>query len=90
MNDMNINTREAYLEWRKNWKQEYKALSERIRDTKVTIKNQHREQGYADYTLWNRLRAGVSDANSALDTLKAAKQAVQQRYLQEQCAEVVL
>ena len=74
-----ITNREAYIQWRAVWKQEYKALSEKIRLLKLHIKNTARANEYAG-SMQNSLRNLQSEATVALETLKEAKAfAVEQR-----------
>jgi len=54
--DLNFNSRETYLEWRANWRAEYKKVSEDIRKTKNDFKNEQRKvvidtvnNGYGNY-----------------------------------------
>lgn len=74
---MNINYeeitgREAYIQWRTAWKEDYKSLSEKIRLLKLHIKNTAKAGEYTG-TMQNSLRSLQSEANSTLETLKEAK-----------------
>ena len=39
----NFETREQYIEWRKQWREEYKSISIAIRSTRNSLKTLHRE-----------------------------------------------
>ena len=73
MTTFTFNTKETYLAYRAEWKAEYAQLSNTLRETKLAIKKQHQEKGWADYQLWVLLRKSVARANVMLDDLKEAK-----------------
>lgn len=76
-----FNSRETYLEWRKEWKTEYKNVSELIRQTKNSIKNQHREKGRAEYEDWLTLFKSKRRATDLLMILVTAKVQAEMQYL---------
>ena len=39
----NFETREQYIEWRRQWREEYKSISIAIRSTRNSLKTLHRE-----------------------------------------------
>lgn len=51
-----FNTREEYIAYRDAWRSEYKELSKKIRQMKITVKEQQRAGAYADQTGLVRLR----------------------------------
>lgn len=71
--------REAFIQWRAEWKQDYKSLSEKIRLLKLHIKNTAKAGEYAG-RMQNSLRTLQCEATNSLETLKQAKAfAVEQR-----------
>ena len=81
MNTFTFNTKETYLAWRKQWKQDYRDFCKLIRDTKNDIKNQHREKGYAEYSTWSKLHRARIDILRHMEILPFAKQEAQRQYL---------
>ncbi len=82
-NPLTFGNRETYLEFRKEWKEEYLQISQAIRSTKLEIKTEARQNGYASYGLQLRLQHDQRIANILLETLTEAKQKAQQQYLEQ-------
>lgn len=51
MTSFTFTTRDTYLTYRMEWKMKYATASSAIRDAKKSIRNEHREKGYAAYIL---------------------------------------
>ncbi|HET8688787.1 MAG TPA: hypothetical protein VFM18_19390 [Methanosarcina sp.] len=78
-----FNSRETYLAFRKEWKEEYLKVSKEIRESKNESKNMQRE-GRHSYSVYAKLAANRRVANELLETLKEAKQKAQQQYMEQQ------
>lgn len=78
-----FNSRETYLALRTEWKAEYLAVSNTIRESKNTIKNVQREGNVPGVQVYNLLRNSVSRANTLLELLVEAKQLAQQQYMEQ-------
>jgi hypothetical protein len=76
--DINFNSRETYLKWRKEWKLAYYNLSLDIREAKQKRKpaNAHDWSNWASKAHYLRL-----EARGMLETLKEAKVEAQRQYL---------
>lgn len=58
-NRFGFTTRESYLQWRAQWKQEYRDLSQQIRDTKRALKKDQRENHGADQARYQHQRQSL-------------------------------
>ena len=81
-----LNTREAFIAWRTEWRAEYKALSREIRGTKYKISNTFRAGEYAG-PLQNQLSKLRAKANEMLDARETAKKLAAERKQQRQLEE---
>lgn len=70
--DLNTMTCDEYVAFRMNWREEYKALSAEIRETKLRVKNLMKA-GQSTDNLQNDARDLAHDATNRLDTLQQAK-----------------
>ena len=52
----NFETREQYIEWRKQWREEYKSISIAIRAARNAVKDHHRN-GVKESENWRLLRS---------------------------------
>ena len=77
-----FNSRETYLEFRAEWKAEYKQISADIREDKNAIKNSQRESGHTPPQIYGRLSRSHRRANELLEILGEAKQLAQKQYLE--------
>ena len=71
MNTFNFNSRETYLAFRNEWRQEYQELSQTIRE----LKAQHREElasGRGSYKHYDIIRKR-REANAMMQLLEEAK-----------------
>ncbi len=84
-----FNSKETYLAYRSEWKANYKALSQQIRETKVDIKETQRAKGYAGSMQYELLKLRKK-STAMLEELKLAKQEAQRQYLAAHEKELVL
>ena len=77
-----FNSRKTYLEFRAEWKAEYKQVSADIREDKNAIKNSQRESGQTPPQIYSRLSRSQRRANEMLELLIEAKKLAQQQYLE--------
>lgn len=84
-----FNSRETYLEFRSEWKAEYKQVSADIREDKNAIKNSQRESGQTPPQIYSRLNRSQRRANEMLEILVEAKQLAQTQYLKQKEKEYV-
>ncbi len=84
-----FNSKETYLAYRSEWKANYKALSQQIRETKIDIKETQRANGYAGSMQYELLKLRKK-ATAMLEELKLAKQEAQRQYLAAHKEELVL
>jgi len=82
-NVLTFNSRATYLEFRAEWKAEYKQVSANIREAKIAIKNSQRESGNTPFQVYYRLRGAQRRANEMLELLAVAKKLAQVQYLKE-------
>lgn len=96
MTTSKFTNKEEYLQYRKDWKAEYKQLSQQIRDAKfcrwyASIRRQDRMtperderwakiSGKTDYSYW-AIKTLKVQATNMLDVLKESKQEAHQQYL---------
>lgn len=80
---LTFNSRATYLEFRAEWKAEYKQLSTDIREAKIAIKNSQRESGSTPFQVYSKLRSSHRRANEMLELLVEAKKKAQEQYLEE-------
>ena len=80
MNTINFNSRETYLAWRAEWKISYRANSVLIRGLKISIKNQQRTSGSANYSDYAQLRKAVALANELLALRSESKLEAERQY----------
>lgn len=80
MRNNQFKTKEEYLQYRKEWKTEYKQLSEDIRECKKDIRDMQRNKEYAG-GLQSSLVGLRAEATGMLEELKLAKQEAQRQYL---------
>lgn len=78
-----FNSRETYLEFRSNWKEEYMQISADIRSLKKTIKFTQRTTGETSFLIYRSLRNSQARANELLEMLAEAKQLAQKQYLEQ-------
>lgn len=82
-NVLTFNSRSTYLEFRTEWKAEYKQVSADIRRDKKAIKNSQREEGHTPPQVYSRLNRGQRQATELLELLIEAKKKAQTQYLEE-------
>jgi len=82
-NVLTFNSRATYLEFRAEWKAEYKQVSANIREAKIAIKNSQRESGNTPFQVYHKLRSSQRRANEMLELLIEAKKKAQKQYLEE-------
>lgn len=82
MRNSQFKNKEEYLQYRKDWKAEYKQLSKDIRVQKYYIRGQHTPSS-SDYYELHRLR---TTATCMLEELKQAKEEAQRQYLASKAA----
>ena len=89
MTTYTFNSKETYLAYRSNWRANYKALSQQIRETKADIKETQRAKGYAGGMQYSLLKMRAR-ATEMIEELKGAKQEAQRQYLAAHAEELVL
>jgi hypothetical protein len=78
--ELTFTTKEIYLNFRAEWKTQYKQLSAQIRQTKLELKKAQRE-GTASWRHFNACINGKAKAREMLDQLQEAKQEAQRQWL---------
>ena len=89
MTTYTFNSKETYLAYRSNWRANYKALSQQIRETKHDIKEAMRAKEYAGSMQYSLLKMRAQ-ATAMIEELKGAKQEAQRQYLAAHAEELVL
>lgn len=75
-----FNSKETYLAYRSNWKAQYKALSQQIRETRHDIREAQKNRKYAGGMQYAALKLR-KQAAAMLEELKEAKLEAQRQYL---------
>jgi hypothetical protein len=70
MTTFNFNSRETYLAYRAEWRTQYKALSQEIRDLKIVVKDEQRSGKGTQQDVLQRKR---NKAAAMMTQLEAAK-----------------
>ena len=80
MTTYTFNSKETYLAYRSNWRANYKALSQQIRELSNGIKVTQREKGYAGAMQYQKLKLRAQ-ATAAIEEMKGARAEAQRQYL---------
>ena len=89
MTKYTFNSKETYLAYRSNWRANYKALSQQIRELSNDIKVTQREKGYAGAMQYQKLKLRAQ-ATAAIEEMKGARVEAQRQYLAAHSEELVL
>lgn len=89
MTTFTFNSKETYLAYRSNWKANYKALSQQIRELNNDIKVTQREKGYAGAMQYQKLKLRAQ-ATAMIEERKASRVEAQRQYLAAHAEELVL
>lgn len=76
----NFNSRETYIEFRRQWKAEYRQISKDIRDTKDAMKKAQRDGEYRAANLQAEREILRKEARQMIEALHEAKAEVQRQY----------
>lgn len=82
MTNFNFTDRETYIEWRAQWRAEYKMLSQNIRELKLNTKNTARSGNDASL-LQMRLHSWSMKATNMLKQREKSKQLAAEQYAQK-------